>query len=83
MTDIVSPGARQKHRGRILRNIASLRGVLDLIESWSVGFEADCNPVMDELVELLAGDSTSLIYLIGQANGAILLPDNDEGARHE
>lgn len=75
MTTPISLGKRQKHAREIVKKVRSIRGLMDRIEQEAEAFEAEELVFNAALVSHLGEDCTSLIYLIGQANGAMVLPD--------
>jgi hypothetical protein len=72
---MISPGSRQKHRKQIVKKIRAIREWLDRIEKAAEQFEEDESVINAGLVSSLGEDSTALLYLIGQANGALVLAD--------
>lgn len=75
----ISPGARQRHRCAILKVCCSLSGTIRRIEDAAAKFDDDECVIDAVLTKYLTEDSSALTYLIGQCNGALVMPDTVKG----
>lgn len=71
----ISPGARQKHSHEILNTIKSVRDNLERLEEYVRKFELQEDVIPAIVLNYIDRDISVINYKVGQANGALVLPD--------
>ena len=77
----MSAGVRQKQAGHIIKKVKALRVTLDELERYANRFDDDGEIIPAFLMTVLAEEASAIPYLVGQANGAGVLPDIVDGKR--